>query len=370
MKNVKDSYEERFYSYDDMVGAIKANTEEDEWFKVKNQDLRILPSTLEEFHDVSDEAVTDTMQNLGLSIYVKDRCFPMRDTVEKSLKERAGISGAALRRLSKKDLSTVLTLCLKTSPDLALAYISGEKVSALHSAKKKDYSVLPILDCIELLNKKLHGIFDGPEGNVCFKESYLSNWITQAKWVLPEKSKLLDDYRQSLINMGLSHANLVPMVSFQTSNIGISSVKCFGLIQAGSQELNLGDVVNVEHRGEKGMQSVEEMYDLLYAQMKDGIDRLTNLMTIEIHYPEQCMNRIAKEFKFPTTEGREIIDQFICAISGRITAYDVYCSFAEIPTLMRINGCSAKSIFSMQENISRVLKGKWSNFDKAGTVKF
>ena len=183
MKNVKDSYEERFYSYDDMVDAIKANTEEDEWFKVKNQELRILPSTLEEFHDVSEEAVTDTMQNLGLSIYVKDRCFPMRDTVEKSLKERAGISGSALRRLSKKDLSTVLTLCLQTSPDLALAYISGEKVSALHSAKKKDYSVLPILDCIELLNKKLHGIFDGPDGDVCFKESYLSNWITQAKWI-------------------------------------------------------------------------------------------------------------------------------------------------------------------------------------------
>ena len=118
------------------------------------------------------------------------------------------------------------------------------------------------------------------------------------------------------------------------------------------------------------MASVEEMYDLLYAQMKDGIDRLTGLMSIEIRYPEQCMNRIAKEFRFPTTEGREIIEQFTGAIAGRITAYDIYCAFAEIPTLMKINGCSAKSIFSMQENISRVLKGKWSNFDKAGNVKF
>ena len=92
-----DSYEEVLYSYDELVKAIKENTSSDEWLKIKNQELVILPCTREEFHDVSDESVEDTIQNLGLSIYVDGRCFPLRDTADKSLKERACISGAALR---------------------------------------------------------------------------------------------------------------------------------------------------------------------------------------------------------------------------------------------------------------------------------
>lgn len=372
MRNVMDSYEEILNSYDELVTAIKENTCDDEWLKVRNRDLIVLPCSREEFHDVSDQSVDDTISNLGLSIYVDGRCFPLRDTAEKSLKERACVSGAALRRLPPKDLSTVLNLCLQTSLESALIYISGDKVSALHSAKRKDYSILPILDCVELLNQKLHSIFDGVDGLVHFSNGYLSNWITQARWTLPAGSKLLRGYRKALEDLGLLiDPNIIPMVSFQTSNVGISSVKCSGIIKIGKWELNLGDIVNVEHRGDKDLKSVEEMYDLLYSQMEDGVDRLTSLMGIEIKHPEQCMNRIAKTLKLPVTEGREVIDLFTKAYTGgKVTAYDIYCAFSDVPTMMRINGCPARTIFTMQENVGRILLAKWSDYDKTGNVKF
>jgi hypothetical protein len=89
--------------------------------------------------NVSEEAIEDTAQNLGLALQMDaGPLFPLRDTAWKSLLERAKIGGTALPKLSREELARVLNTCLALFESEALLLIRNEKVAAVHSGDARD----------------------------------------------------------------------------------------------------------------------------------------------------------------------------------------------------------------------------------------
>ena len=84
----------------------------------------------------------DIIINTGLLLKVRNQYYPVRSCAIKSILDRAGISGAGLRRVEKSVYARILNDCLKVAKGEALLRISEGKVSAVLGGDCHDYAVL------------------------------------------------------------------------------------------------------------------------------------------------------------------------------------------------------------------------------------
>ena len=133
---------------------------------------------------ISEEAVADTADNLGLALRVGGSLYPIRGTAMKTILDWAKISGNSLKKLKKHDLAAVLNACLALYSSDALVLVRDEKVSATHSGDLKDYSVLPVDELLHALEKKMQERFPGYQ----FEGGYSDHAFTAASWTLPNSA--------------------------------------------------------------------------------------------------------------------------------------------------------------------------------------
>ena len=180
--------------------------------------------------DVSEDAVKDTAQNLGLAIKLNGQHYPVRDTAFKSLTDRAKISGSVLPKLKRQDLASILNACLVLQRSAqALLLIREQKVTAAHSGDERDYAVLPIDQLMESLKTKLDERFPGS----VFENGYSDHALTSAAWSLPDQREdLLGTYSKTLDARGKTSlaSKLMPGIRFSTSDTGVASAKVAALL--------------------------------------------------------------------------------------------------------------------------------------------
>ena len=142
LKQCQDSYSTQFTQFPAVLAYHEETRKASLWERTEVNRLRVAaldkasplyedPSSFDSA--VSQEAIADTAENLGLAIQVGERYFPLRDTAYKSLLDRAKINGTALPKLARAKLAEVLNSCLELHKDSALLLIRDEKVSAAHS---------------------------------------------------------------------------------------------------------------------------------------------------------------------------------------------------------------------------------------------
>ena len=73
---------------------------------------------------LDEDIITDTIINTGLLLKVRNQYYPVRSCAIKSILDRAGISGAGLRRVEKSVYARILNDCLKVAKGEALLRIS------------------------------------------------------------------------------------------------------------------------------------------------------------------------------------------------------------------------------------------------------
>ena len=120
MQNVcKDSYYTTFDSYEQMFDYHRDQSANSRWQRSRISDLEVAPldkgsslvGKLGLFAPgISQEALEDTADNLGLAMMVDHQYYPIRGTAYKSLLDRAKIGGTALPKLSRTDLASVPSL--------------------------------------------------------------------------------------------------------------------------------------------------------------------------------------------------------------------------------------------------------------------
>ena len=372
MQKCMDGYHTNFETYEDMFSYHKDQSAHSRWDRRKVKDLSVAPldstsSLVTRISDfgagVSEEAVEDPVQNLGLAIKVDREYYPVRDTAYKSLLDRAKIGDTALPKLARKDLAKVLNACLKLYSADALLLLRDEKVAAVNSGDLTDYSVLPVEELLEMVQKKLDERF--PENE--FETGYCDHSMVSASWRMPkQKEELLKAYAEQLEQSGQKTlaGKLVPGIRFITSDTGTSSAKVSALLVGGQHPIHIGSCISVEHRHQTKISDFETALDGLFAKFGDSVAKLQKLLTVELDYPVNTMTRICKKLCMPKKAAVEAIRMFEMANGDAgATAHDVFMAMQEIPFTLRTQKVSQSKILTVEESLARALSLNWSDYD-------
>lgn len=380
MQNVcKDSYYTTFDSYEQMLDYHRDQSASSRWQRSRVRDLEVAPldrgsslvGKLGLFASgISQEAVEDTADNLGLAMMVDHQYYPIRGTAYKSLLDRAKIGGTALPKLSRTDLASVLNACLRLYDAEALLLLRDEKVAAVHSGDEMDYSVLPVDGLLEALQKKLDERFPGS----IFGTGYCDHSLVSASWSMPgQKEELLEDYKKTLEEQGQKAmaAKLMPGIRFITSDTGVASAKVSALLVGGQHPIHIGSCISVDHRHKKGVADFADKLDQLFAQFGDSIAKLQKLMEISLDYPVNAMTRVCKKLSMPKKAAVEAISMFEMANGGiAATAHDVFMAMQEIPYILKTQNTPQAKMLTVEENMARALSLRWSEYDLAKGVDY
>ena len=379
MLTCKDDFATTFDSYPEMIHFHESLSKGTVWRRCKVKDLHVEPldassalcTTPSAFvPGTSEDAVADTVENLGLALRVGGDLYPLRTTAYKTLLDRAKISGTALPKLKKAELAAVLNACLAVHSSDALLLVRDEKVSATHSGDVRDYSVLPIDELLHTLEQKMDARFPGYH----FVNGYCDHAYTSGCWTFPsQREDMLGTYAKALQTkgMGTMATKLVPGIRFLTSDTGVASAKVSAMLMGSQHPIHIGSCISVDHRLQRKVEDFDKELDQLFAQFCDSVSKLQTLLEIELQYPVNAMTRICKKFSLPKKEALEAIAMFeISYGGGTATAHDVFMALQEIPWLMKANKHPEAKLLTVEENMARALSIRWSDFDLAKAVNY
>ena len=379
MLTCKDDFATTFDSYPEMIHFHESLSKGTVWRRCKVKDLHVEPldassalcTTPSAFvPGTSEDAVADTVENLGLALRVGGDLYPLRTTAYKTLLDRAKISGTALPKLKKAELAAVLNACLAVHSSDALLLVRDEKVSATHSGDVRDYSVLPIDELLHTLEQKMDARFPGYH----FVNGYCDHAYTSGCWTFPsQREDMLGTYAKALQTkgMGTMATKLVPGIRFLTSDTGVASAKVSAMLMGTQHPIHIGSCISVDHRLQRKVEDFDKELDQLFAQFCDSVSKLQTLLEIELQYPVNAMTRICKKFSLPKKEALEAIAMYeISYGGGTATAHDVFMALQEIPWLMKANKHPEAKLLTVEENMARALSIRWSDFDLAKAVNY
>ena len=201
----EDNFRAVFTRQEDFLSCINKIGSNSFWERRKAKNLRLIPLTdgskaAEELREeyvrdgMDENIISDTIQNTGLLIRLKDKCYPVRACAIKSILDRAGISGNGLRRVEKSVYARILNDCLKATNGEALVRVSESKVSAVLGGDCHDYAILDteqiFLHAVEYLNKNFKGCQ--------YLGGFYEHDMVSALWELSDNDELLDAYRNEL----------------------------------------------------------------------------------------------------------------------------------------------------------------------------
>lgn len=320
--------------------------------------------------EVTMDAIADTTEKLGLAIKWDGQLYPLRETAFKGLLDRAKIGGTVLQKLSKEDLAYILNACLKQHSASALLLVRDQKVSAAHSGDERDYSILPINELLECISRTLQERFPGNE----FEGGYTDHSYSFATWSFPSQCEdLLGTYKKTLEGMGKRAlaAKIVPGIRFCTSDTGVSSAKVSALLFGMPAPVLIGGVLEVQHRHQTKVDNFKDNLDLLFSQFGDTIKKLEKLAGTPLDYPVNAMTAICKKLSLPKKAALEAITMFETAIGAApATAHDVYMGLQEIIFILKTEKTPESKMLIIEENLSRALSLRWSDFDLARKVEY
>lgn len=375
----KDDFNTTFSSYQQMQDYHEQLEKNSQWKRSKISDLSVVALSAESpllknlgafAAGTSAEAVEDTAQNLGLAIWVDGKLYPVRMTAYKSLLDRAKIGGTVLPKLTREELAQVLNMCLQHYHAETLVLIRNEKVSAVHSGDEADYSVLPIHELLDTLQKKLDERFPRNE----YQNGYCDHAISSAAWILPEqKEELLGTYAKMLADTGnkAMASKLMPGIRFMTSDTGVASAKVSALLIGGQYPIHIGGCIAVDHRHKTEVTKFHDALDQLFAQFGDSVSKLQKLLEIPLDYPVNAMTRLCKKLSMPKKAALEAIGMFEMSYGGGpATAHDVFMAMQEILFILKSEHTPQSKLLTIEENLARVLTVKWSDYDLAKVVEY
>ncbi len=374
-----DSYKIGFRNYSEMLDYHREQSRNSRWVRCLVNNLSVQPldrkspfyDSLGSFaSDVSQEAVRDTADHLGLALMVNGELYPGRETAYKSLLDRAKIGGSALPKLKRDMLAYMLNACLNLSNSEALVLIRDQKVSAVHSGDETDYSILPIDELLNTLYLKLNERFPGAE----FVEGYSDHSIVSALWKMPaQKEELLGAYAKTLAAQGKAAfaGRLVPGVRFVSSDTGVASAKVSALLLGCERPIRIGGCIAIDHRHNAKVEDFEKALDQLFAQFGDSIAKLQGLLDVYLNYPVNTMTRICKKLALPKKASLEAIAMFEMTYGGGVaTAHDVFIAMQEIMFNLKAENTPESKMIAVEENMARALTLRWEDYDLVKKVDY
>lgn len=148
---------------------------------------------------------------------IKGQYYPVRDCAIKSILNRAGISGSALRKVEKNVYAKIVNECLKVAGGEVLLRISEGKVSAVLGGDSHEYAILDMEQIFGLSVNYLNKNFVGCN----YLGGFYEHHMTSCLFELSGEDELLDSYREELRFHGKDVGEMKPVVRISTSDTGI-----------------------------------------------------------------------------------------------------------------------------------------------------
>ena len=375
-----DSYSTQFLDIAHMLDYHERLHEASRWERCNVSSLCVKPldkgspllSDMSAFAPfVTQEAIQDTAEQMGLALNSTAGLIPVRNTAGKSLMDRAKISGSVLWKLDKAKLAGILNDCMQVHKSSeALVLIRDEKVSAVHSGDKHDYSILHAHELIHALKNELDSRFPG---NV-FLSGYADHTLTTATWALPAQQKqLLGSYEKALAAHGYAHlaSDMMPGIRFSTSDVGFAAASVSAIITSKQGSIRIGNVVTVEHRRQSLVSDFASALSQIYARYADVAKCLERLLDVILVHPVNAMTSVCKRLALPKKASLEAIAMFEMAVGNNpATAHDIYMAMQEIQYILRTSGAPESKLASIEESVCRALTLRWEDHDLAKAVSF
>ena len=343
------------------------------WETVSHRNIKFigLEEGDEEYDSIDDyfdeytgfDVLADTMKHTSLVAEFRGEYFAIRDTAIKTLLERAGISGQALKRVPKKVLGEILNHCIETSKGKSLVLHSFDKISAFHSGDNS-YSVLEMYKLFKLTSDYLSAKYPGSN----FIEATYDHSLTTGLWEI-KNSDLTDAYVDFLKRNDLNKWDEIkPILRVTTSDVGISSVTISPMLFVDDTfKITLGSPMKLAHRNGAAISDFKKNLDLIFPQFDAALGKLMKLASIEVRYPKYCMGSVMKKIGIHKNLGLEVLENFMFGMgSNPITAHEIYCSINEVLFIMTCNKESQTKIAKTEEMIARALNIKWQDYDLPG----
>lgn len=372
-----DAYETTFADPMEMLDFLAERGKAAVWIRKPTKSLRLVPISQEAEHiedsSVEDweEILKDTEKNTQLALKVRGETYPVRNCAIKTILDRAGISGAGLRKLEKSNYAKVVNYCLKVAKGDALIKIADGKVSAVHGGDSHDYSILDMRAVFETTMQYLDSNFRGNsyiEGSGAFDHS-----IVSAMWELGGNQELLDTYRTALKDHGMSDKVIAPAVRLTTSDVAASGANLYPMLlcENGNRTINLGSPIKLAHTG--GADLVQFMGNLrmLCSRYQDAIADMTKLMDIEIQNPLNCLKLVMKRIGIRKKLINDVAELFeYQSGNAPCTAHDIYFAINEASFCAACDGMQGHGIISLEEQVTRALTLDWKEYDVSGAIKW
>jgi len=364
-----DSYCTSFADEGEFLKFIKERGANAQWKRMKTNSVKVKAINEAQTDTTIRPSVwDDTLKNTRLVLLTEDGEIPVRNCAIKTILERARISGNALSKVEKDVFAEIVNYCLNVAKGDALLKIADEKVSALHGGDESDYAVLEITELFTILMEYLNNEFPGHK----YETGSYEHSLVTAIWSFPNSMDLIDTYKKLLLKRGIAFGNITPALRFTTSDAGISGANLFPmLLTDGNHAISLGSPLKLDHKNKVTIMDFRKNLSLLYSKYEDSLKELANLLTIDINYPLNTMMRIMKAIGVNKKIALSTLELFV-AQNGEspCTAHDVFLGINEAIFFMECSGEPASKIVQLEENIARVLKFDWKDYDYAGEFKW
>lgn len=280
-------------------------------------------------------------------VFSNDDYIPLRACSIQSLYQRVGLGGDVLKRIDAKGVHQFTELALLYAPKNAddiivkMPVVEG-KINAFLSENYVDS--LPTAMVFEEFKNRLESISNS--SNLEFKGSW-SYPVTTGWYKLPE-----------LRNVNGSDFNVV--VGLTTSDAGYSGINFNAYLT--NQDvtcLPLMSTLSIEHRGKTNYVKFEEELSMLTTVIDNGINHLTDMMTLQIKNPINTMKRAAKKCGLPKRDVLEKLDQLHHVPTN---AFDCYLTLSRILSKDEDGNVNER----VQGDVTKLLGIDWNKLDLPG----
>lgn len=384
MKYCKDAFTKEWgqkkEDLDNMLDFFKARSQNSKWIEVQIQDTRreIIPrgpmftSEIKNIYklNVDEDAILDTQFMTGKSggsQFILSLCngkgdYLISDIALDGLSYNIIGNTPNFKKLGKKYQKEALDVFALANPEKTLKmFFSGDKIRAIQSNKYAplDQYVL-IADLLKELKTRMGKSNIKLEcGSYCHSNTHLIFSILN--------DSIFKEYRKKLLVSGIYNGKkIIPYVVFSTSDAGMSSAKVSAGFKIGKEEIELGNILAVDHTRNNTTKTFNNNLKDLFTGYADLVGKMNKLMDIKIKYPLNTLKYLLADIEFPEIVISQTLDCFYKEVienrESSISAHDIFV-FSQI-SVNRLY-ISDKKKTKMKENIIRLLnKDDWKKYDK------
>ena len=328
---------------------------------------------------VSDLAIEDTQSGDGISetggsqfvlrTKSRDENYLLSDTALNGVGYSFIGAITNFKKLDKALQKEALDIFSNASPGKILRMlVSGEKIRAVQSHR---YAPLDQY----ILFKNLIGVLSDKveRKNLYMAYGSYSHNSTNAV-ILINNSELLQKYLETYNDSNILKENetVIPYVYFNTADVGTASAKVSAGFKIDDDEIELGDLISVDHLAGNSTETFSNELDGLFAAYDDLSEKLMGLIETKIKNPLSTLKNFMKSAGFNdeiiTSSSEEFLQLIPKNKDGKAicTANDIFIYAHRVASKKNQEGkITDKSLVKIRENITRGLsKRSWVEHDR------